>query len=180
LVTGTPGLDAYLQREIVRSIFTQLGAAVLIGAGPSSNQPLGVLNTPGVNFVTFGSSPTWPAIVGCEVTAATANISDFGNFVYVVTPTELGVQKETPKGSGLLGALTDTNGFDTLTTTILNSGGPKLVAGPFDWVLLGIWGSGVDILIDRWTQASAGLVVITTTVFADVLCRHPEAFTIGN
>ena len=183
LATGAPGLDVYLRQEIVRSIFAQLGAVVLIGAGPSSNQPTGVLNTTGVNGITLGSPPTWAEIVGCEVTAATANITDFTDFVYVANPTELGVQKETPKGSGLLGALTDTNGktngFDTLTTTVLNSG-PKLVAGPFDWVLIGIWGSGVDILIDEWTKAANGLVVITITLFADVLCRHPEAFTIGN
>jgi hypothetical protein len=182
LVTGSPGLDAYLQREIVRSIFTKLGRAVLIGAGPSSNEPIGVLNTSGTNSITLASPPTWAEIVGCEVTAATANISDFENFVYTVSPTELGTQKETAKGTGLLGQLTEpdgtTNGFDTLTTTVLSSG-PKLISGPFDWVLIGIWGSGVDILIDQWTQVGNGLIVITVTLFADVLVRYPQAFSVG-
>jgi hypothetical protein len=183
LASGSLGLDAYLRQEVVRSILTQLGAAVLIGAGSSSNQPSGVLSTVGINSITLASPPTWAEIVGCEATAATANVVDYDDFVYVVSPAELAIQKETSKGTNLLGGLTDTdgktNGYDTLPTTVLSSG-PKLVAGPFDWVLLGIWGSGVDVLIDLWTQAASGLVVVTITLFADVLVRHPESFTVGS
>jgi hypothetical protein len=183
LLTASPGSDVYLRQELTRSIFAQLGGAVLNGAGAGSNQPRGIVNTTGVNTVTLGSPPTWSEIVGCEVTAATANVTDFTDFVYVVSPTELGVQKETPKGSGLLGQLTEpdgtTNGHDTLPTTILSTG-TKLVSGPFDLVLLGLWGSGFEVLIDQWTQAASGRVVVTIFLYCDVLVRHPEAFTVGN
>jgi hypothetical protein len=183
LLTASPGSDVYLRQELTRSIFALLGGAVLTGAGTGSHEPVGIVNTVGVNTVTLASPPTWSEIVGCEVSAATANVTDFTDFVYCVSPAELGVQKETAKGSGLLGQLTEpdgtTNGYDTLPTTILSTGA-KLVAGPFDFVLLGLWGSGFEILIDQWTQAGSGLVVVTIFLYCDVLVRHPEAFVVGN
>jgi hypothetical protein len=183
LLTASPGSDVYLRQELIRSIFAQLGGVVLNGAGPGSKQPTGITNTVGVNSLTLGSPPLWSEIIGCEVAAATANVSDFGDFVYAVSPAELGILKETPKGSGLLGQLTEpdgkTNGYDTLPTTILSTGA-KLVSGPFDLVLLGLWGSGFEVLIDQWTQSGSGLVVVTIFLYCDVLVRHPEAFTIGN
>jgi hypothetical protein len=183
LVTASPGADVYLRQELIRSIFAQLGGVVLNGAGAGSNQPTGIINTVGVNSITLGTTPTWSEIVGCEVTAATANVTDFSDFVYCVNPVELGVFKATPKGSGLLGQLTEpnnqTNGYDTLPTTIL-SGGAKMVSGPFDLVLLGLWGSGFEVLIDQWTQVASGRVVVTIYLFCNVMVRHPAAFTIGN
>jgi hypothetical protein len=92
LRTASPGTDIYLRQELIRSIFAQLGGAVLNGAGVGSNQPTGIVNTTGVTSITLGSTPTWAEIVGCEVTAANANVVDFTDFVYVVSPTELGVQ----------------------------------------------------------------------------------------
>ena len=173
LLIGAPGLDAYLRKEIARSIFSQLSQKILTGTG-TGQDPIGVAHVTGTTSLTL--TPSWAQIVECETNAATANITEFGNFVYVVNPTELGTQKQTAKGVNLLGQLTDTsgltNGFPTLTTTALNSG-PKLIAGPFDWVLVGIWGSGVELTIDEWTQAGAGLVVITPTLFCDVLSPLP-------
>jgi Phage capsid family len=183
LLTATAGSDLYLRQELTRSIFAQLGGAVLIGAGPGSNQPVGVLNTPSVNAVTLGTPTTWLEIVDCEVSAATANVTDFTDFVYVVTPAQLGLQKTTERGSGLSSFLTNddgkTNGFDTLPTTILGTSA-KLISGPLNLIMLGIWGSGVEILIDQWTGMANGLVIVTIYLFADVLVRYPGAFTIGN
>jgi hypothetical protein len=180
LLIGAPGLDAYLRNEIARSIFSQLSQKILTGTG-TGNDPVGIANVTGVNSVTL--TPSWAQIVECETNTAAANITEFGKFAYAVNPTQLGTQKQTAKGANLFGQLTDvdgrTNGFPTLTTTALNSG-PKLIAGPFDWILVGIWGSGVELTIDEWTQAGNGLVVITPTLFCDVLVRYPGAFTIGN
>jgi hypothetical protein len=155
LVIASPGTDVYLRQELIRSIFAQLGEVVLNGAGPGSNQPQGIIGTTGVTSVSLGATPTWAEIVGCEVTAATQNVTDFTDFVYVVTPTQLGLQKTTARGSSLSSFLTNddgkTNGYDTFTTTILGTSA-KLVSGPFDLVLLGLWGSGFEVLIDQWTQ----------------------------
>ncbi len=163
------------EKEIARSIFSQLSQKILTGTG-TSNDPIGVAHAVGVNSLTL--TPTWSQIVGCETNAAAANITEFGNFAYVVNPTELGTQKQTAKGANLFGQLTDvdgrTNGFPTLTTTALNAG-PKLCAGPYDWILVGLWGSGVELIIDAWTQAGSGLVIITATLYCDVLVRYPGA-----
>jgi len=180
LLIGAPGLDAYLRNEIARSLLSQLSQKILTGTG-TSHDPIGVANAVGINSITL--TPSWAQIVECETNAATANITQFDSFAYALNPTELGTQKQTAKGVNLFGQLTDvdgrTNGFPTLTTTALNAG-PKLIAGPFDWVLVGLWGSGVELTIDALTQAGAGLVVITSTLFCDVLVRYPGAFTIGN
>jgi hypothetical protein len=183
LLTASPGADVYLRQELIRSIFAQLGGVVLNGAGAGSHQPTGIINTVGVNSITLGTTPTWSEIVGCEVTAATQNVTDFSAFTYVVTPTQLGLQKTTARGTALSSFLTDddgkTNGYDTLTTTILGTSA-KLVSGPFDLVLLGLWGSGFEVLIDQVTLAASGRVVVTIFLFCDVLVRHPAAFTVGN
>jgi hypothetical protein len=180
LLIGAPGLDAYLRKEIARSIFAQLSQKVLTGTG-TGNDPVGVASATGTNTVTL--VPSWAQIIQCEVNSANAEITDFGAFAYVVNPTELGIQKQTAKGVNLLGQLTDTggrtNGFPTLTTTALTAG-PKLIAGPWDWCLIGLWGSGIELIIDAWTQAGSGLVVITATLYCDVLVRYPGAFTIGH
>jgi hypothetical protein len=181
LLTGAPGLDEYIRREIARSILTQISTMVLIGSGSGANQPVGIANATGTNVVTL--TPTWAQIVQCEANSAAVNIVDFSNFAYVINPAQLTTQKTTAKGVNLFGQLTDvdgrTNGFPTVTSTSLN-GGPKLVAGPFDWVLIGLWGLGLEILVDDITQAGSGIVVLTATLFCDTFVRYPAAFSIGN
>ena len=123
LLIGAPGLDAYLRKEIARSIFSQLSQKILTGTG-TGQDPIGVAHVTGTTSLTL--TPSWAQIVECETNAATANITEFGNFVYVVNPTELGTQKPTAKRVKSLCPVDDTsgltNGFPTLTPTPLDSG----------------------------------------------------------
>ena len=51
-----------------------------------------------------------------------------------------------------------------------------LILGDFAQMIVGIWGGGVDILVDPYTDADRGRVRITAFVDMDIALRHPEAF----
>jgi hypothetical protein len=52
--------------------------------------------------------------------------------------------------------------------------------GNFADLLVGTFGSGVEIIVDPYTKSRAGNVVITASVLADVAVRHAVSFCLGD
>ena len=50
------------------------------------------------------------------------------------------------------------------------------VLGVWRHLLVGMWGNGLDIMVDPYTQSKAGIVQVTAFTDVDFLPRHPQAF----
>jgi len=78
--TASLALDNYLADKMKLAFASVLDQAALYGAGPASNQPLGVLNTTGTQAFTMAASPAWADIANARylVTNADVDRSSFG------------------------------------------------------------------------------------------------------
>lgn len=50
------------------------------------------------------------------------------------------------------------------------------VFGVWRHLIVAMWGNGLDIIVDPYTQSKAGIVQVTAFTDVDLLTRHPQAF----
>lgn len=162
--------------------------------GPGSGGfPLGILNNMQIavySLGTNGAAPSWAQIVGQETYVSGFN-ADVGSLAYVTDALCRGTMKTTAKiGSTYPIYLWNTeapdfpvNGYpcaitNLLPQNIIKGTGTNLHSMIFaNWedLVYAMW-SGMDTIIDPFTQAANGGVVITTLQDFDVNERHYQSF----
>ncbi|MBG8552350.1 phage major capsid protein [Hymenobacter guriensis] len=178
-----------LRTDIENSIMEALEIASINGSG-SNNQPLGILNTPGVLSLamgTNGGAPTREMLIALEALVEDQNIrmDSPGYLINVQTKAKLKNTK-VDAGSGifLMNSNNELNGQRVATTTLvpknLTKGTASGVAsaaifGNWRDLLIPQWG-GLDITVDPYTLATEGEVRIIIQSFFDVLVQRPKAF----
>jgi len=55
----------------------------------------------------------------------------------------------------------------------------KLILGDFRQLIIGGWGEGIDLLVDRFSNSTSGTIRVVVFKDVDVLVRYPEAFAVG-
>jgi HK97 family phage major capsid protein len=180
------GIEAFLARELRRTVATAISQAVINGNG--TTQPLGLANyTPGsgsVNSITINNPTTWAEIVAADATVENLNAYAIdGTNAWLVNPNTKQSWAQTPKTATALtnGFLLDfdtktANGHPTFATTECQN--VALFSTRWSSVLVLLAGS-VSILVDPYTQAAANQVRIVTDVLLDVVVRRPEAICIA-
>ncbi len=172
---------------IARGVETQ----GLNGSG-TSGAPLGILPDPQIATYalgTNGAAPSWTQIVTMEAWVASHN-ADVGTMSYVTDALTRGTLKTTAKiGSTFpiylwnTESATPLNGYPCYITNLLpqnivKGSGTSLHAMIFaNWsdMIYAFW-SGMDVIVDPYTQAANGGVIITTLQDFDVNKRHHESF----
>jgi len=188
--------------EIFKLIFTEemayksakvLDRAALIGIG-ADNEPLGILNTPGVNLVVIsdpnGGDPTRDTLIEMEGAIAEDN-ADIGELAFLLNNKTRSKLKRTlvDPGSGRFVWTIDEPeeliGYRALTSTqvpsnLTKGAGTDLSAGFFGYwrsLMLGQWG-GLDILINPFSKDNQGIIRVNMSTFYDVGIMHPQSFAI--
>ena len=185
------GIEALVRNDLVLTSAVALDLAAVNGLG-SSNQPTGILNTSGINLITFatdGAAPSYADFVAMETLLNTSNVPLNSSRSYVLTPEVLAFGRKTAKVSGqLLGPIVDdagkVNGYPAFVTNQL----PKTLTrgaksdchagifGNWDSVIIGLWGA-IEIVSDPYTLKKQGMVEVCTYLMADIAVRYPVAFT---
>ena len=173
-----PDVADFLIESIKLGIGVALDLAAITGDG-SFGQPLGILNTTGVQTVTFGGAPTWAKATSFEklVTAANADETRLG---WIGNPDVRDKWRNIQRFSGGSKTLwADDNtvaGHPARGSTNVPTG--TIVLGQWEKVLIGIFGKGapVEILVDPFTRDSKGEIIFSATLYADVCCLQPTAF----
>ena len=180
------GIEAFLARELRRTVAQAISQAVINGNG--TTQPLGLTNyTPGsgsVNSITIGNPTTWAQIVAADATVENLNAQALdGTDAWLVNPNTKASWAQTPKvgTQNTSGFLFDwdsktANGHPTFATTECQN--VALFSTRWSSVLVLIAGS-VSILVDPYTQSQNNQVRIVTDVLLDVVVRRPEAICIA-
>jgi len=160
--------------------------AMGINGSGAADQPLGILNQPGINQIIFGGTPSYSQIVSLRTLIRKFNVP--GPLAFATTSVGQGRLAVLPKT--LVGATVVSNSDeaiwkgDELDGTILDQKaiatqqipGDILLAGVFENLMIGIFG-GVVSVVDNWTRADRDEIAITFNNYFDVAVRHAQAFT---
>lgn len=179
LLQGTPASEQLVRDTLSFAVAKALDTAAVNGSG-SSNQPLGILGQTGVDSDTYSSAPTFGEIVDMEGALMTDD-ADMGSLGYVTTGAMAAILKQTPvvtamdtmiwtangEGQGRM------NGYRAMTSNLIPTG--YIVFGNWRDLLVALW-SGLDFVVDPYTRAAYGDVIITIFQDADIAVRHGESF----
>jgi HK97 family phage major capsid protein len=193
----TIAMETFVRQRLNFAVRKALDSAAINGSG-SSDQPLGILNTSGVNDITIGTDGgplTWALTVLFETETATDN-ADFGKLAYLTTPAVAGKLKTTEKASstaqfiwtGNNGDTGDINGYKARVSTqvpsTLSKGASSgilhaMIFGNWEELMIGQWG-GVELLINPYTKGKEAIVEFIVNSWWDVAVKHAASFCICN
>jgi HK97 family phage major capsid protein len=195
MIQTSPDVEALVRNDIINEI--TLGVDYTVGYGSGSNsQPRGLLNTSGIGSVTFsggatatystqqggstGNCGTFAQYVALETAIANANL-DVANMRYVMNTATRGGLKTTLRDS-VAGAdyiFRDNgtvNGYQVTASNQLQQN--DVFFGNWSDLIVGFW-SGIDLIVDPYTQSAKGQVLFTAFQDFDVAARRADSFALG-
>jgi HK97 family phage major capsid protein len=199
LLQSSIDVEAMVREDIATVIAIEMDRAGLHGSG-SGSEPQGVINISGVGSGgeggTNGAAPTYDTVLAMESDVAVAN-AEQGRLAYITNPKIRKLYKKTftnatygeiPVWNDLRQDNADgsLNGYAAFVTNqvshALTKGSGSALSAIFygDWTqaIYGIWGAGLDMLVDPYTGSSAGTVRIVALQDTQFNVRHPGAFSV--
>lgn len=195
MIQASPDVENLVRLDMAESV--ALGMDSTIGYGTGSNgQPLGIINTTGIGSVTFdtGADKVFPASLGggthdCGIwndyvdleTALAANNLDDGSMTYVMNSVVKGALKQTLRASAagsdyIMTDAGEVNGYPVVVSNQMQTN--DVLFGNYADCVVGMW-SGLDVVIDPYTQSASGQVILTVHQDFDVAVRRPQSFALG-
>ncbi len=197
MLQSSPDIDNLVRLDMAESV--ALGMDSTIGYGTGSNgQPLGIINTTGIGSVTLtngktkpfpvslGGAPTslvcgeWDNYVDLETELAIDNLDD-GSMRYIMNSVVKGALKQTLRASaaGSDYIMTDAGQVNGYPVTVSNQMQLNdVLFGNFADCVVGMW-SGLDLIVDSFTQAASGQTILNVHQDFDVAVRRPQSFALG-
>ena len=177
LAQSSLDVEAFIREDLMAVLAIAKDLDGLSGTGGS--QPLGILNTPNIGSFTIGGATAWANVVNFESTVAAAN-ADVPTMNWLMSPTARGKWKTYVKVANYPVFLiedNEANGYPVFATNQLSTTN-QAIFGNFADCIYGDW-AGWDVVVDPYTQAATGAVVITMMIFCDFGVRHPASFCIS-
>jgi len=196
MIQSSPDVENLVRIDMAESV--ALGMDYTIGYGTGSNgQPLGIINTTGIGSVTFagGTAKDFPASLGG---GSALNCGDWGDYVdletelaidnldagsmrYIGNSVVRGALKQTLRASsaGSDYIMTDAGTVNGYQFTVSNQMQQNdVLFGNFADCVVGMW-SGLDVVVDPYTQSASGQVILTVHQDFDVAVRRAQSFALG-
>ena len=172
-------VENMVRADLATVLALKIDLAGLYGTG-SNSEPLGLKLTTGVGTESFTvATPTFAEVVALESDIATANAL-LGSPVYLMNAAMRGGLKTKAKdsGSGLFvmeGG--EVNGYQGILSNQVASN--DLWFGNFADLIIGYF-SGLDLMVDPYTNSTSGTVRVVAMQDVDIAVRHPQSFSRGN
>jgi HK97 family phage major capsid protein len=198
MIQSSPDVENLVRIDMAESV--ALGMDYTIGYGTGSNgQPRGIIETTGIGSVTLGggTAKAFPVSLGGDG-STTHNCGDWADYVdletelaidnldassmsYVMNSVVRGALKQTLRASsaGSDYIMTDAgtvNGYPTVISNQMQIN--DVLFGNFADCVVGMW-SGLDVVVDPYTQSASGQVILTVHQDFDVAVRRPQSFALG-
>lgn len=178
------GVEAMVRNDIALQTSLKKDLAILTGSG-ANGEPLGILNTTGVQTVTFSTAATWAKVVEFETDLATANADQTGIPVFVTSPAVRGKWKTILKASGALvqssSFLWDmdmVNGYRGTVSNQVASATNLVYFGVPSEIIDATW-AGIDVVVNPFSLDSTGQIRCTVTQWTDIALRHGPAWIVS-
>lgn len=191
LIQSSIDVENFVRDDLSRVIALGIDYAGLHGDDSSDvNQPDGVASTSGIGSVvggTNGAAPDWADIVDLE-TAVAIDDADMGALKYVTNAAVRGKLKKTFRNA-TYGELpiwdgNSLNGYPALVSNQVSSsltkGNVSTCSGIFfgNWadLVLGMWGDGIDILVDPYSLSTQRAIRVIAFQDVDFAVRQAQSF----
>lgn len=177
LLQSNPSIEALVMNDLINVISLAVDNGALNGSA-ASGQPRGVKNQSGVGSVT-GTSLGWDAVVEFETDVAAAN-ADIASMAYLTNATVNGLLKTRAKiGSTYPVFLVENGQMNGYPVKVSNQvAAANMFFGVWSQLVIGMWGA-LDILVDPYTNAKSGGVIIHAFQSVDIAVRHAAAFSVS-
>jgi HK97 family phage major capsid protein len=189
-------VDTLVREDLARDLALAVDSVAIKGGG--SNQPTGIVATSGVqSYVDAadagnGGAMVWADYIAMEKLLETANADQLGDPAWLTTPALKSSGKTTARLGNTIGLpiWADDNtidGKEARSSNQVASNGTKgsgtalstLILGVFDTMLINMWGSGFEFIVDPYRLKKQGMIELTTFMLVDVVLRYPVAFVIN-
>jgi HK97 family phage major capsid protein len=175
LQVQTNGLvERMLFAELTQAIAVGLDAAAFTGNG-SASEPHGITSTSGIGSTSGATFSQTTALEMLRLIEA----ANFFPTAFTLSPTMAkllrGREKVTDSGIMILGDDNRIAGIPCLVTTSMPD--DTIIAGDFRKLL--ILAESLQLLVNRFTQARAGLIEVTAIEFCDIAVKNPAAFAVA-
>jgi len=190
-------VDSLVREDLARDLALSIDSAAISGSG-SSNQPTGILNTSGVQSYVVaadtgnGGAPVWDDIIKMKALLEEANADQLGNGGWLTTPACKSKLKRTAKLGNTIGlpiwdSDEEIDGDLAFSTKQVSETGTKgtgtalstLIYGVFATLIIGMWGSGFELVVDPYRLKKQGMIELTTFMLADITPTYPVGFAVA-
>ena len=174
IAQSNPDAVAFVMRDIEAQIARKLDAAIL--KGNVSPAIAGVAGTTGVQTVTI---PTIASATWADMLKFYGKIGEYDLATlpaWVMSAADAQTMKGISKGAGGGRFVMEDgriDGYDVNVSGMIQTG--DIFFGSWSDVLVGQWG-GLEMIVDPYTQAASGMLVITARLLADIAVRNPQGF----
>jgi HK97 family phage major capsid protein len=189
-------VDTLVREDLGRDLALAVDSVAILGGG--SDQPVGIGATSGVqSFVVAsdagnGGAPSWDDIVNMTELLEAANADQLGAGAWLTTPGVKSSLKRTARLGNTIGLPiwaddSTVDGYRARATNQVASNGTKgsgtnlhtLIRGVFETMIIGMWGSGFELIVDPYRLKKQGMIELTTFMLTDVTLKYPVAFVVA-
>jgi HK97 family phage major capsid protein len=190
-------VDTAVRQDLARDMALAVDSAAIQGTTGGSS-PVGILNTTGVQaFVLAADSGNGGAIAYVDVIKMLEDLEDvnadqLGDPAWLTTP---GIKADLKLLTRLantiaLPAWTDDDevaGYEARSTNVVPKTGVRgstsnnhaLIVGVWATLVIGMWGSGFELVVDPYRLKKQGMIELTTFMLTDVVLKYPQAFVVA-
>ena len=174
-----PGITQSLTQLIVAALAVKVDGNFLYGQ--DVDEPLGILNLPGIGTATFGGPATFDIVTALEEALTNNNVEcDPATTWYFTSPKSKTKLKKAAKSAGITQPIWGTeagvdyvNGYRALASNQVRNN--QLAFVDFSHTALCVYSDGVELIYNPFTFDTSGKVKITAHIWIDVLADHVQA-----
>ena len=190
-------VDTLVRQDLARDMAIAVDFAAI--AGPSGgNSPVGIMNTTGVqSFILAsdsgnGGTVAYPDVVKMLEALEDVNADQLSDPAWLTTPGIKADLKLTTRLANLIAlpAWTDDDelaGYMARSSNQVPKTGVRgttsnnhaLILGVWPTMVISMWGSGFELVVDPFTKKKQGMIELTTFMLADVVLKYPQAFVVA-
>lgn len=190
-------VDTLVREDLARDLALAVDSVAIVGGG--SNQPTGIVATSGVQSYVVeadsgnGGALAWDDIVKMTALLETANADQLGEGAWLTTPGVKSSLKRTARLGNTIGLPiwaddSTVDGFTAASSNQVASNNTKgssgatlhtLIRGIFETMVIGMWGSGFELVVDPYRLKKQGMIELTTFMLTDVTVKYPVAFVVA-
>jgi HK97 family phage major capsid protein len=197
LAQAVVDVDTMVRQDLARDMAIAIDFAAI--AGPTGgNSPVGVMNQSGItSFVLAADSgngglPAYADVIHMIEQLEDANADQLGDPGWLTTPALKAVFKLTPVLANTIAvpAWTDNDelaGYMARSSNQVPKTGVRgstsnnsaLILGVWNTMVIGMWGSGFELIVDPFRLKKQGMIELTTFVMGDCAFKYPAAFVVA-